>query len=175
MATVSAEAKRTFRVRRYMDDCLLIYRAGGGGREDNETVREFEKKCYLPPLKLEEAEAGVFLETLFACAKDGTVTHRLKNKNAGESTPRVWRYHRYDSYVPHLQKLGVVMGVLQKVARMASDVEQFVQSARDKLWEFAQLGYPVKLLRLACFRMYGSTTEPMWAHVAHGLKFENSM
>ena len=169
MASVDAEAKNTFGGRRYMDDCVMFYRAGGAGREDNKTVREFTEKCYLPPLKLEEAEAGVFLETQFECEKDGRVTHRLKNKNAGASAPRIWRYHRYDSYVPHLQKLGVLMGVMKKVAMMASDTEQFVESVHDKLREFAQLGYPVKLLRLACFRMYGNTAESTWAHVARGL------
>ena len=93
----------------------------------------------------------------------------MKNKNAGASAQRIWRYHRYDSYVPHLQKLGVLMGVMRKVAMMASDTEQFVESVHDKLREFAQLGYPMKLLRLACFRMYGNTAESTWAHVARGL------
>ncbi len=102
-------------------------------------------------------------------AATGGLRHRLKNKNAGLQDQDVWRYHRYDSYIPQLQKSGVLMGVLKKVEWMASDEEQLRGAATDKLMEFAGLGYPLKVLRRACYKMYGASANPEWVDVARTL------
>ena len=58
------------------------------------------------------------------------------------------------------------MGVLKKVQWMASDGEQLRGAATDKMMEFANLGYPPKVLRRACYKMYGHSTSPEWLAVA---------
>ena len=132
-------------------------------------MQSFKETCYLPPLKLEEAEQGLFLETQFTIAATGELEHRLKNKNAGRDEPLVWKYHAYDSYVPHLQKVGVLIGVLKKIHEMASDDRQLRISINDKINEFEKLRYPRKVLRLACFRMYGTTAHTTWVDAARSL------
>ena len=109
------------------------------------------------------------METQFTCSPEGELTYRLKNVNAGLKEPQTWRYQRYDSYVPQILKFGVIMGTLHKVERMASNGQQLGISAREKLLEFIQLGYPRKILRGACFRMYGMTNHLVWTDIARAL------
>ena len=113
----------------------------------------------------------MFLETQFEVTEDGVLTHRLKNKNEGCLEQQVWRYHSYDSYVPYLQKFGVLMGVLKKVESMASDGTQLRRGAAAKMNEFRRLGYPARVLRTACFKMHaGSASDSFnWLDVAHAL------
>ncbi|EOD04816.1 hypothetical protein EMIHUDRAFT_453756, partial [Emiliania huxleyi CCMP1516] len=71
---------------------------------------------------------------------------RLKNVNEGcEREPRVWRYHRWDSFTCAKMKEGIVVGCLLKVSAMASDDEGFL-SVTSKLREFMALGYPAHVL-----------------------------
>ena len=105
----------------------------------------------------------------FTISTTGELEHRLKNKNAGRDEPLVWKYHAYDSYVPHLQKVGVLIGVLKKIHEMASDDRQLRISINDKINEFEKLQYPRKVLRLACFRMYGTTAHTTWVDAARSL------
>ena len=155
-------------IARYMDDCLIAENRKTS-EEMNKTVRDYVENCYLPPLKLESAGSGIFLETQFTCSPEGELTYRLKNVNAGLKEPQTWRYQRYDSYVPQILKFGVIMGTLHKVERMASNGQQLGISAREKLLEFIQLGYPRKILRGACFRMYGMTNHLVWTDIARAL------
>ena len=55
--------------------------------------------AYWAPLKLEAAENAHFLETTLELEANGGFRTRLKNVNEGcEAEPRVWRYHRWDSF-----------------------------------------------------------------------------
>ena len=56
-------------------------------------------ECYWAPLKLEAADNAHFLETALELDANGGFRMRLKNVNEGcEREPRVWRYHRWDSF-----------------------------------------------------------------------------
>ena len=160
MAKLSIQEKESFRAMRYMDDILVRY-------QQEAVVQRFKKECYLPPLKLEEAEKDTFLETTLIVRKDGGMEYRLKNKNAGCTRQQIWRYHRYDSYAPYMQKFGVLMGALGKVHRMASNENQRRFSGEAKLREFELLGYPRKVLRMACQKMYGVTRAYTWLQLAY--------
>ena len=46
-------------------------------------------ECYMPPLRLEEANDGTFLETSFE-VQHGRINYRLKNTNT--RSKEVWRY-----------------------------------------------------------------------------------
>ena len=63
-----------------------------------------------------------------------------------EAEPRVWRYHRWDSFTCAKMKAGIVVGCLLKVSAMASDDEGFALSVTSKLREFTALGYPAHVL-----------------------------
>ena len=118
----------------------------------------------MPPLKLEEATAGTFLETEFRI-EDGRVHYRLKNVNTnGRKT--VWRYHAYDSYTPAWQKKSTLVATLKKVDAMASDRMEKWASAVDKLREFEELGYPVRVRREACGVVAAECGEAMWLLMA---------
>ena len=67
----------------------------------------------MPPLKLEEAADGTFLETSFRMA-DNHLYYRLKNANEG-GKKAIWRYHGYDSYSPMWQKRSTMVATLKKV------------------------------------------------------------
>ena len=95
MKGIDAATKRHFMARRYMDDVLLLMRKYGWDRL--RFYDEFKKsECYMPPLRLEEAADGTFLETSFDVSH-GMMRYRLKNVNAG-GEKKVWRYHSFDSY-----------------------------------------------------------------------------
>lgn len=162
----TTEEKQCFSAARFMDDICVLYKTQDG---ENKTVSELREKCYLPPLRLEEAEQGVFLETQFKCTEEGVLTHRLKDKNEGSDEQQVWRYHRYDSYVPYLQRFGVLMGVLKKVETMASDGTQLRRGAAAKMTEFMKLGYPTRVLRTACFKMHAGSASGDWIDVARSM------
>ena len=164
MASLSQGQRGSFRAMRFMDDIFVRYREG------EDVLQRLKADCYLPPLKLEDAEQDTFLETTLVPLPDGGLAHRLKNKNEG-STERqqIWRYHRYDSYCPYLQKFGVLMGTLRKVADMASDREQLEFSGQEKLREFELLGYPRRVLRMACYKMHGIDREREWLTLARDL------
>ena len=102
----------------------------------------------MPPLRLEEADDGTFLETSFDIAH-GVMRYRLKNVNAG-GEKKMWRYHSFDSYTTTEQKRSTMLATLKKVDFMASDEIERFYSAVDKLREFEALGYPANVRRGAC-------------------------
>ena len=103
--------------------------------------------AYWAPLKLEAAENAHFLETTLELEANGGFRTRLKNVNEGcEAEPRVWRYHRWDSFTCAKMKAGIVVGCLLNVSAMASVDEGFALSVTSKLWEFTALGYPAHVL-----------------------------
>ena len=102
----------------------------------------------MPPLRLEEADDGTFLETSFDIAH-GVMRYRLKNVNAG-GEKKMWRYHSFDSYTTTEQKRSTMLATLKKVDFMASDEIERFYSAVDKLREFEALGYPANMRRGAC-------------------------
>ena len=159
MEGLTPETKDRFRMGRYMDDVLTVVARNEDEWRADELLNDFESStCYWPPLKLERADESCFLETrIVELKRDGSFTHRLKNVNEGrESQPAVWRYQRWDSYGSESMKIGVLIGCLRKVEWMASNESQFHEGLGFKLREFEALGYPQRVLRSACERMYES-------------------
>ena len=90
--------------------------------------------------------------------------YRLKNANEGD-VKRVWRYQSWESYSPSEQKRRTLVATLQKVAAMASNEKEMVNSAMAKLREFADLGYPASVRKDACCRV-ASSNGAIWIVVA---------
>ena len=91
---------------------------------------------------------------------NGGFRTRLKNVNEGcEREPRVWRYHRWDSFTCAKMKEGIVVGCLLKVSAMASDDEGFALSVTSKLREFMALGYPAHVLNGVIGRAFARTKD----------------
>lgn len=146
--------------RRYMDDVLFVYT----GEQGEQALQHFRRHAYEAPLKLEDAEQDIFLETRII---DGDLTQRrIKNKNEGQQKQVVWKYQRYDSYTPYLQKWAVMMTALVKVHQYATDDMQLLYSARTKLREFEGLGYPSNVLKKACIQMQLRTDNATWTHIS---------
>ena len=76
-----------------------------------------------------------------------------------EAEPRVWRYHRWDSFTCAKMKAGIVVGCLLKVSAMASDDEGFALSVTSKLREFTALGYPAHVLNGVIGRAFARTKD----------------
>ena len=147
MMGIDGATKQHFMARRYMDDVLLLMRRYGWDKQ--RFYDEFKRsECYMPPLRLEEADDGTFLETSFDIAH-GVMRYRLKNVNAG-GEKKMWRYHSFDSYTTTEQKRSTMLATLKKVDFMASDEIERFYSAVDKLREFEALGYPANMRRGAC-------------------------
>ena len=163
MNGLDVSTKGNFKAKRYMDDILLFFRKHGWDRE--RFYGDFKKsECYMPPLKLEEAADGTFLETSFRMA-DNHLYYRLKNANEG-GKKATWRYHGYDSYSPMWQKRSTMVATLKKVDFMASDRMEKLASAMDKLREFEHLGYPARVRRQACAVMARERNCMVWGVVA---------
>jgi hypothetical protein len=129
---------------------------------------EFEKKLklevYKEPLTLKESEYGVFLESKFRI-QGNYIFYRIKNVNEnGERV--VWRYSDYNSYGPIWQKLSTMNATLKKVDSLAGQGSELLESGLHKLREYANLGYPRKIRKEACFRMVDETGHKLWAAVA---------
>ena len=163
MESLHLDVKKRFIAKRYMDDILLLYEKHGW--DSARFYADFQRsECYMPPLKLEEAEAGVFLESSFWV--QGSYIHfRLKNVNEG-GRKQVWRYQPYDSYMPYEQKRSTLIATLKKVDRMAGNKSERFVSAMHKLKEFADLGYPVRVRQYACYRVERETGQRIWLAVA---------
>ena len=89
----------------------------------------------MPPLRLEEANDGIFLETSFE-VQHGRINYRLKNTNVEKK--KVWRYHSFDSYATLDQKKSTMIAALKKVDYFASDNSERMVSAIHKLREFTR-------------------------------------
>ena len=149
------------RVRRYMDDVLVLYAEKEGWDHQN-ALQSLQTDCYLPPLRLEPGADDVFLETQFSIVNGRRVRHWLKNENRPGEAPKVWRYAHWGCYSSIEQKKATLMACLRKVDNMASDTHALARSAWMKVVEFLRLGYPLKVLWNACTTMGVSTREPSW-------------
>ena len=109
-----------------------------------------------------------FLETAFWTNEDH-ITHRLKNDNS-DGRQQIWRYQHWYSNAPFLQKRATLTACLRKVQQMASDPQQLLAGARDKVAEFRRLRYPDNVLRKACNFLGASTGEGMWITVRNELR-----
>ena len=99
----------------------------------------------MPPLKLEEADQGTFLET-FILNKGSHIEWRLKNKNEGSRSQRFYNYQHFHSYSPKHTKIGAVIGVFKKIERfrLCSSPKHKGIALQQKLKEFQELKYPMK-------------------------------
>jgi hypothetical protein len=163
MQSLHEDVKRRFVARRYMDDVLLFFQKHGW--DSARFYEDFKRsECYMPPLELEEAADGTFLETSFWV--QGSYIHfRLKNVNEG-GAKKVWRYQPYDSYTPYQQKRSTLIATLKKIDAMAGNKSERFESAMHKLKEFADLGYPTKVRQYACHRVGRETGQSIWFGVA---------
>ena len=159
METLHEDTKKYFRAKRYMDDILII-RATNQYFDDNRFLHDFQRSdCYWPPLKLEDGQDGIFLETEIQI-QNNQIRHKLKNNNAQGFN--VWRYADIRSNNRHLYKKATLINSLQKVNYMASDDNMLIGSAIDKLKEFMFLGYPRGMLYDMCTRMAVTTRSVAW-------------
>ena len=153
------KGEETYGIRRFMDDVIVIY----AGEEGRKAYEDFRKNAYDAPLKLEEAEQDTYLEMKM---NNGKITERrLKNKNENSATQILWRYQRYESYTPYAQKWATMMAAMKKVQQYATNEQQLMCSARLKLREFESLGYPMKVLRMACYKMKAMTYNNTWQQI----------
>jgi hypothetical protein len=167
LKTIEASDRRRFKAGRYMDDIVMVYAASEAWNHEK-LIAEFEEsRCYQAPLKLEPGGDGTFLESTFE-VKNDTIRFWLKNQNEG-GQKSVWRYQHWHSYASYEQKRATLMACLRKVQRMASDSEAMEASAWDKLREFADLGYPRRVLRMACNYLGATTRERAWFEVRDGM------
>ena len=71
----------------------------------------------------------------------------------------------FGSYAPTAQKRSTMIATLKKVDFMASDDFERFESARDKLREFEDLGYPAGMRREACGVLMKERPSVAWAIV----------
>ena len=152
------------RVRRYMDDVLVLY-AKNGVWDHTHALRSLEHDCYFPPLRLEPGADDIFLETQFRIVGGRRVRHWLKNENRPGEPPKIWRYAHWGCQSSIEQKKATLMACLRKVDKMASDQHALASSAWQKLAEFIRLGYPLKVLWNACTTLAVRTRRPQWFQV----------
>ena len=82
--------------------------------------------------------------------EDNQIVYRLKNDNEVGKPAKVWRYAHFDSQATFESKRAVLVATLKKLDKMASNEQELVYSAMQKLYEFIQLKYPKKLIWTAC-------------------------
>ena len=81
MQTINTESKQFFKAKRYMDDILTFY-VTNPNFDHEKFLDEFKQsQCYWPPLNLEDATNGSFLETQIEIQQN-VIRHKLKNDNA---------------------------------------------------------------------------------------------
>ena len=76
--------------------------------------------------------------------------------------PKTWRYAHFRSYATFEAKKAVLIAVLKRLHKMASDDKALVPSAIQKLHEFTNLEYPAKLIWTACTTLALTTRNPTW-------------
>ena len=89
----------------------------------------------------------------------------MKNENRVGQPVKIWRYAHFGCYSTFEQKKTTMMACLRKVHKMASDGPALRNSATNKVFEFARLHYPKKMLWTACTTMGVQTREPEWFRV----------
>ena len=141
-----------------MDDVLLFMKKEGW--DATRFYEDFKRsECYMPPLRLEEANDGTFLETSFE-VQHGRINYRLKNTNT--RSKEVWRYHSFDSYATFGQKKSTMIAALKKVDYFASDNSERMVSAIHKLREFKNLDYPNAMRREVCEILMQESGNVVW-------------
>jgi len=161
MHTLDSETKNRFRAKRYMDD-VIVMMAENEKWDHAKFSQDIGNDVYWPPLKLEDGGQGVFLETYFAVTQGGIQT-RLKNLNEGRvENPAVWRYQHFNSYGEYTQKRSTLAACLSKVQNMASDSQQLMYSALQKLDEFKRLEYPLGIRKYMCMKMALNGGDATW-------------
>ena len=164
LANLTKGTKRFFCAKRYMDDICMFVSESSLWDKDR-FVKDFcESECYMPPLKLEDGDQSTFLETSFTI-QDKRVEHCLKNVNPSDGPPKVWRYHKMDSYCPFAQKRALLISTLKKVDKMANTKDLLRQSAMQKLAEFEKHGYSRGMRRMACALLATTTAKREWLDV----------
>ena len=63
------------------------------------------------------------------------------------------------------QKKSIMMACLKKVEKMASDNKLLYHSGLQKLHEFENLNYPLKMLWTACTTMGVISRNPTWFEI----------
>ena len=168
LQTVAMADRKYFRMKRFMDDILMVY-AKTRAWDSEQFVADFaESHCYQEPLKLEPGNDGVFLETRY-WIEGGHIKHRLKNDNEGGGK-KVWRYQHWYSNSSFLQKRATLTACLRKVHQMASGPEQVFRGALEKIAEFRRLHYPLSVLQKACNYLGATSGEGTWITVRNALR-----
>ena len=127
----------------------------------DEVLRDFESSdarrnvCFLPPLRLEMADQGTFLET-FVTVSDTNVRWRLKNRNEGLVTQEFFTHKAWGSYEPATSKVGGVTATVSKIGKLCSDAGGQFVSWLNKKMEFKSLGYPKSVLSSATFKLWST-------------------
>ena len=166
--TVAEGDRKYFRMRRFMDDILLVY-AKTEKWDSEKFVEDFvASECYQKPLKLEAGKDGTFLETRF-WVEEGNIKHKLKNDNEG-GKDNVWRYQHFYSNTAFLQKRATLTACLRKAQSMASDPQRVREGALEKITEFRRLRYPLSVLQKACNYLGATSGEGMWITVRNALR-----
>ena len=168
MATLDQHTKTYFRAKRYMDDIFMIY-VENNKFDHNRFLQDFAKECYLPPLKLEEANPNTFLEMTFEI-HDNSVRHWLKNDNIPLQPPKIWRYAHFESHMSFQMKKSTLSAVMKKIHKMASDDRALYHSAIQKIHEFLHLEYPKKMLWTTCTTMGVLTRNTTWFDIRDELR-----
>ena len=143
-----------------MDDLLTVYK-DDGGRQTKDILTRMHSSMYKGRLRLEPAHDSHFLETRFEL-RGNEVLLRLKNDNEGTIQPKVWRYQHWYSATNFTLKRSILLAALKKVHFMASDHEQLAISARAKVQEFMNAGYPFGVIKFMCSSMANTTGERVW-------------
>ena len=169
MQTLTAEDKKRFCAKRFMDDILLIY-ADDGRWDTQHFIRDFERsECYQRPLRLEAGREDTFLETRFVVTEENKVHYRLKNDNE-QADGDVWRYQHWDSHTTPQRKRATLVAALRKAQTMASTRINLIGAALAKAAEFRRLRYPLYTLQKACSQLGATTGEGAWITVREILR-----
>ena len=173
LQTLSTATKDLFMAKRYMDDILMFY-ADTPNFDNTRFCESFNKSdCYWAPLKLEDGKKDTFLETTFEITEANTIRHWLKNENEIGKQPKTWRYAHFRSYATFEAKKAVLIAVLKRLHKMASDDKALVPSAIQKLHEFTNLEYPAKLIWTACTTLAVTTRNPTWFKIRGAVRKQN--
>ena len=142
-----------------MDDLLIVCKDAMHW-DMKSFLTDIHANCYVAPLKLEDAAAGVFLETEFEMSPH--LTFQIKNANKEMNAPVVWRYQHFNSYAPYTRKRATIISALKRVMHFASDDAAMIRSGIMKLQEFAHAGYPYSVLKYCCDTMARDGNHRIW-------------
>ena len=163
--------KKYFEAMRYMDDLLIVCKDAMHW-DMKSFLTDIHANCYVAPLKLEDAAAGVFLETEFEMSPH--LTFQIKNANKDMHAPVVWRYQHFNSYAPYTRKRATIISALKRVVYFASDDAAMIRSGIMKLQEFAHAGYPYSVLKYCCDAMARDGNHKVWYAIREHMRTYHS-